>query len=86
LNGDLSGHPSYFANSTGFNYYFNYLLTETPVEFSYHPKYLQLAETRRALHVGNLTYHDGTEVEKRLTQDMMKSVKPWIEVLIEKYK
>ncbi len=47
LNGDLSGHPSYFTNATGFSYYFNYLLTEPPKEFGYYPKFLQLNETRQ---------------------------------------
>ena len=30
LNGDTTGYPSFFANTTGFNYYFNYLNTEEP--------------------------------------------------------
>ena len=30
LNGDLSGHPSYFAQVTGYKYYFNYLITQMP--------------------------------------------------------
>ena len=36
LNGDLSGHPSYFSNSTGFHYYFNYLITENPEDQGYY--------------------------------------------------
>ena len=46
LNGDLSGHPSYFTNTTGFHYYFNYLLTDQPADFDYYPKFLQLNQTR----------------------------------------
>ena len=42
--------------------------------------------TRRSIHVCNLTFNSGVEVEKHLIQDVMKSVKPWIETLIEKYK
>lgn len=86
LNGDLSGHPSYFANSTGFNYYFNYLITETPADFDYYNTFLQLDHVRKAIHVGNLTYNSGVEVEKHLLADVMQSVKPWIQELIEKYK
>ena len=32
--------------------------------------------------MGNRTYNDGSTVEKHLVQDVMKSVKPWIEALI----
>ena len=84
LNGDLSGHPSYFANATGFNYYFNYLLADSPAEFGYYNTFLQLPEVRKSLHVGNLTYNSGVAVEKHLMADVMKSVKPWIEELLEK--
>jgi vitellogenic carboxypeptidase-like protein len=30
LNGDLSKHPSYYTNATGFHYYFNYLMADGP--------------------------------------------------------
>lgn len=82
LNGDLTGLPSFFTNTTGFHYYFNYLETEEPKDMGYYPAYLELATTRRALHVGNLTYNSGEQVEKHLLSDVMQSVKPWIEELI----
>lgn len=41
---------------------------------------------RRAIHVGNLTFHDGSEVEKHLVQDVMKSIKPWLGVLMDNYR
>ncbi len=34
------------------------------------------------MHVGNLTYNSGVAVEKHLLADVMKSVKPWIEELV----
>ncbi|MCH1933252.1 hypothetical protein L9G16_24220, partial [Shewanella sp. A25] len=40
----------------------------------------------RSLHVGNLTFQTDTKVERFLKEDVMQSVKPWIEKLIEKYK
>ena len=86
LNGDLSGHPSYFSNSTGFHYYFNYLITENPEDQGYYNNFLQLPNVRKAIHVGNLTFNDGQEVEKHLLLDVMQSVKPWIEDLIEHYR
>lgn len=82
LNGDLTGLPSLFTNYTGFHYYFNYLNTEEPKDMGFYPAYLELASTRRAIHVGNLTYNSGEEVEKHLLQDIMQSTKPWIEELI----
>ena len=83
LNGDKTGHPSYFANSTGFNYYFNYLMTETPADMAYYGPLLQLPRVRKAIHVGNLTYHDGAKVENFLLPDIMQSVKPWIQNIID---
>ena len=81
LNGDLTGHGSLFANVTGSNYYFNYLSTEEPADMGYYADYLEQASTRRALHVGNVSYaDDAQQVEKHLLTDVMQSVKPWIQV------
>lgn len=46
---------------------------------SYWEQYINRPGVRRAIHVGNLTFHDGSEVETHLLEDIMKSVKPWIE-------
>ena len=43
---------------------------------------LQTSAVRKTIHVGNRTYNDGSTVEKHLVQDVMKSVKPWIEALL----
>ena len=83
LNGDLSKRPSYFANVTGFNYYFNYLMTEGPAEQGYYGPLLQLPHIRKAIHVGNLSYNDGSIVEQHLLSDVMQSVKPWIQQIID---
>jgi len=82
LNGDTTGYPSFFANTTGFNYYFNYLNTEEPEDMGYYPAYLEKASTRLAIHVGNLTYNSGEEVEKHLLADIMQSTKPWIQEIM----
>ena len=42
-------------------------------------------KTRREIHVGNLTFHDGQKVEQFLIEDIMKSVKPWIEEVYNNY-
>jgi vitellogenic carboxypeptidase-like protein len=40
----MKNTPSYFKNITGLNYFQNFLLTESPLEFEYHSKYLNLRE------------------------------------------
>lgn len=48
---------------------------------NYFMKYINLASVRRAIHVGNLTFNDGSAVEQHLIPDVMQSVKPWIETV-----
>ncbi|XP_040564947.1 probable serine carboxypeptidase CPVL isoform X2 [Lepeophtheirus salmonis] len=86
LNGDESGYPSFFTNATGLKYYFNYLLSNSPQEFNYYPQFLEKPEIRKAIHVGGLTYNDGSIVEKHLIKDIMKSVKPLVESLLKNYR
>jgi vitellogenic carboxypeptidase-like protein len=86
LNGDTIEEPSFFTNVTGLTYYFNFLQTNSPVEFGRYPRYLALAATRKAIHVGNLTFNDGSIVEHHLLEDMMQSVKPWVTVLMDNYR
>ncbi len=83
----MKNTPSYFKNITGLNYFQNFLLTESPLEFEYHSKYLNLNSTRDALHVGCITYnmHNST-VNINLLEDIFKSVKPWFTALINNYK
>nr|KAG5694229.1 hypothetical protein BaRGS_035333 [Batillaria attramentaria] len=86
LNGDLVKQTPYFKNVSGLSDYYNFLRTESPKEFDYYGTYLADPTVRRAIHVGNLTYNDGQEVEKHLLNDVMASVKPWIAVLLDNYK
>ena len=48
-------------------------------EMGYYYKYINLPSVRKAIHVGNLTFNDGMAVEQHLMEDVMQSVKPWIE-------
>ncbi|PSN49676.1 hypothetical protein C0J52_22833 [Blattella germanica] len=48
--------------------------------------YVQLANVRKAIHVGNTTFDNGDTVGDKLIYDFMKSVKPWVEVLLEHYR
>ncbi|XP_066571755.1 putative serine carboxypeptidase CPVL isoform X2 [Amia ocellicauda] len=86
LNGDLVPYPSFFENVTGCKNYFNYLQCQEPEDQDYFGKFLSLPEVRKAIHVGNLIFHDGSEVEKHLLADVMKTIKPWLAVLMEKYR
>ena len=46
LNGDLTGHPSYFAEATGYKWYFNFLLAVGPDDMEYYDTFVQLPEVR----------------------------------------
>ena len=71
-------------NRTGLTFYYNYLLTRQPQDFTYYPKFLEKPEVRRAIHVGNLTYEDiSITVHEYLNDDMLKSIKPKLEALLE---
>lgn len=85
LNGDLINGKSIFYNMTGFNFYFNYLHTKDYNGGEDFGPMLQKSSVRQGIHVGDLPFHDGKEVEKHLIQDVMKSVAPWISVLLDHY-
>lgn len=82
LNGDLITYPSYFKNVTGLNFYFNFLLDNEPEDQTYYDGFLALNSTRQAIHVGSLPYNSGEIVEKHLMNDVMNTVKPWVEDLL----
>ncbi|KAJ8710981.1 hypothetical protein PYW07_008223 [Mythimna separata] len=85
LNGDMIDGKSIFTNLTGFNFYFNYLHTKDYTQYEDFGPMLQKTAVRKMIHVGNLPFHNGTEVEKHLKQDVMKSVAPWISELLDHY-
>lgn len=74
IDGDLTGHPSYYKNCTGLNSYFNILTDKEPPETEYYATFVQLPKVRRSLHVGNRNFSDlGEKVESYLRGDMYKS-------------
>ncbi|RWS03730.1 putative serine carboxypeptidase CPVL-like protein, partial [Dinothrombium tinctorium] len=75
-----------FTKDSGINFVYNFLYTNAPKSFEYYNQYLALPEVRKAIHVGNLTYNDGSEVAKHLRSDFMQSVKPWLAVLMDNYR
>ncbi|ETE69371.1 putative serine carboxypeptidase CPVL [Ophiophagus hannah] len=85
LNGDKTGSP-YIQNVTGCSNYFNFLQCNEPEDQEYFGKLLSLPNIRKSIHVGNLTFHDGSMVEEHLIEDIMKTIKPWLAVLMDNYR
>lgn len=75
----------WFQNVTGFRSHFNYLqIFDTSSEHI--SGYMQRTDVRAAVHVGNLTFHDGDDVFENLYLDVMQSVAPWISELLSHYR
>lgn len=83
LNGDETPYPSLFANASGLTNYYNFIANGPPEGQHNGFEYVVQSTIRKAIHVGNLTFNDGSVVEKHLMEDMIQSVKPWVEVLLE---
>ncbi|XP_052246934.1 probable serine carboxypeptidase CPVL isoform X2 [Dreissena polymorpha] len=82
----LSGRYSYFGNATQTEDYYNILRTKEPEDFAYYGQALADPAVRNAIHVGNLTYNSGDQVEKHIINDIMDTVKPWVAVLMDNYR
>ena len=85
LNGDMIGEKSLFANMSGFDLYFNYLHTKDYTQSEDFGPMLQKTAVRKAIHVGELPFNNGTIVEEHLKEDVMKSVAPWVSELLDHY-
>ncbi|XP_055918950.1 venom serine carboxypeptidase-like [Eupeodes corollae] len=86
INMDETSYGSLFRNLTGYEQYFNYLKTKPDDGDAVMGEFLQSALTRRAIHVGNKTFHDlegENKVEKYLKKDVMDSVAPWVAELLD---
>ncbi|KAM3822176.1 putative serine carboxypeptidase CPVL isoform 3-T6 [Vipera latastei] len=86
LNGDKTGSPPYIETVSGCSNYFNFLQCQDPEDQKYFGKLLSLPNIRKSIHVGNLTFHDGSMVEEYLIEDIMKTIKPWLAVLMDHYR
>lgn len=49
-------------------------------------KYIQRADVRASIHVGNSTFHTDQTVEQNLMLDVMQSVAPWMTELLSNYR
>lgn len=75
LNGDSTNTPSLFHNLTGFDYYFNYLITKGNNDSDWMSEWIQKVDVRYAIHVGNNTFNVETSiVEDYLKEDIMQSI------------
>jgi len=83
INGDKYPYPTLFNNYTGNTHYFNYLLSRGPTNDEYYNDFLEVPGVRKAIHVGNIRYNDGSDVEQYLLEDIMNTVKPWVQALID---
>ncbi|KAM5302888.1 putative serine carboxypeptidase CPVL [Glossophaga mutica] len=77
---------SYLVNVTGCPNLFNIVQCTESEEYSNFKKFLALSEVRRAIHVGNRTFNDGSKVKKYLWEDLLQSILPWLAELMNNYK
>lgn len=82
----IDGDHSYLANVTGCPDLSNIAQCTEPEEYSYFKAFLALSEVRRAIHVGNRTFKDGSEAKKYLREGSLRSVLPWLAELMNNYK
>ncbi|KAK8756852.1 hypothetical protein V5799_000444 [Amblyomma americanum] len=73
-----------FKNATGFDYYYNYLITEDPPGMYAYKQFVQRPEIRRALHVGKQEFSTSrTRVAAYFAGDVMRSAVPQFTVVLE---
>lgn len=83
---DETSYGSLFKNLTGLSQYFNYIGPKHDNAEAKMGEFLQSSLTRRAIHVGNKTFHDlegENKVEEFLKMDVMDSVAPWVAELLD---
>lgn len=85
LDGEIRNF-SYFKSFTGFNYYYNFLLSEDHTDKSIFINLIQNDSVRRSIHVGGLPFNSGETVLLNLSLDMLQSVAPIISELLSHYK
>ncbi|KAK9879924.1 hypothetical protein WA026_008428 [Henosepilachna vigintioctopunctata] len=77
---------SIFEDGTGYTNPYNYLDINDGGSSSLMDVFVQSSDIRKAIHVGNLIYHDGNEVNNALNSDVMKSVVHLLPELINNYR
>jgi len=79
----MLGKTSYFYNVTGYVIHSNILTVNEPADMNYYIKYVELPAVRGAIHVGNLSFGEDSQIVfKKLSPDFLDSVKPWFLTLL----
>ncbi|KAL1441262.1 hypothetical protein MTO96_008684 [Rhipicephalus appendiculatus] len=75
---------TFYKNVTGMHYYYNLLHDSAPKDNSAYMTFVQRPKLRRALHVGNQTFHvTRTVVASHFYEDLLSSAKPQFTVVVE---
>lgn len=82
----FSPYDSFYTNVSGLKDYYNYLTETDSSDSCDYTTYILSDEVRSRIHVGQMTYQDGAATARYLFNDIMQSVKPWIEILLENYR
>lgn len=77
--------PNLLTNNTGFTFHFNILVSDDDGTANAVNTFMNLPGVKKALHVGDLPFQNGSLAEDALHDDMMKSVLPWFVTLAENY-
>lgn len=87
IDADLNGGPSLFHNLTGYDFYFNYLHTKDNSDIDEMSEWIQRVDVRRAIHVGNCSFHAEDEtVETHLKDDITQSMASAVVDLLQHYR
>lgn len=85
LDNDLSNSTSFFTNLTGFTNYYNFLHSaDSPIDSVV--TFVQQPLVKKLIHVGDSPFHTDHTVEKHLVNDIMRSVAPFLQTLVENYR
>lgn len=77
---------SYFTNITGYESYYNVLNIHETLASILYEDFVQTPAVRRAIHVGENTFHDRTKVVTHMMGDILRSAKSFMPALMENYK
>ncbi|KAJ9586806.1 hypothetical protein L9F63_019592, partial [Diploptera punctata] len=76
-----------FFGSSRYSNLYNFLYPKMPKTGGDFSKFLQSKKVRKAIHVGDAVFSDGGGIVYSLMRvDMMKSVRPLLEVLLDNYR
>lgn len=86
IDGDQYEYGSLFKNMSGYNFYFNYMQIEDDGSDVGMNEFLKRTDVRKAIHVGDLKFNDGSKVEEMMKLDVMDSVASFVQELLANYR